>query len=31
MTAVEFLNMLCYNRDRAEERKRQMEEWKATH
>lgn len=31
MTAVEFLNIICYTRDRDAERKRQFEEWKAMH
>lgn len=31
MTALEFLNTLAYRKDKAEEEKRQMEIWKATH
>lgn len=31
MTALEFLNMLAYRHDKAEEEKRQLELWKATH
>lgn len=31
MTALEFLNMLSYRRDKAEEERKQLEQWKATH
>lgn len=28
MPALEFLNMICYRRDKAEEERRQIEQWK---
>ena len=28
MPAVEFLNVVCYRRDKAEEERMQMEKWK---
>ena len=28
MPVLEFLNMICYRRDKAEEEKRQIEQWK---
>lgn len=31
MGAVEFLNLLCYRRDRAERDRRALEEWKRRH
>ena len=31
MSAVEFLNLLCYRRDKAEHDRRMLEEWKRRH
>ena len=31
MSAVEFLNLLCYRRDKAERDRRGLEEWKRRH
>ena len=31
MTAVEFLNIVCYARDRQEMHKREIERWKRRH
>ena len=31
MTITEFLNLLSYRKDKVEESKRQMEQWKRTH
>lgn len=31
MKAIEFLNILCYARDKREEEKRRIEEWKRRH
>lgn len=28
MAAVEFLNVVCYRRDKGEEERRQLEKWK---
>lgn len=28
MPALEFLNMICYRKDKAEEERRQIEQWK---
>jgi hypothetical protein len=28
MTAIEFLNIICYRKDRAEEEKKQIEKWR---
>lgn len=30
-SAVEFLNIVCYSRDKAEEEKRNIERWKRRH
>jgi hypothetical protein len=31
MDVVEFLNILCYRIDKAENRKQELERWKRTH
>lgn len=31
MTALEFLNILAYQKDKAEDEKRRLEQWRATH
>lgn len=31
MTALEFLNILCYRRDKGAEERAQTEKWKKTH
>lgn len=31
MTALEFLNILAYARDKAERRRREIEKWKRMH
>lgn len=31
MTAVEFLNMICYIKDKAAEEQRQTEKWRRSH
>ena len=31
MKAIEFLNILCYARDKREEEKHRIEEWKRRH
>lgn len=31
MTAVEFLNIVCYSKDKSEYMKRRLEEWKRRH
>lgn len=31
MTAIEFLNIISYRRDKSEEEKRKLDEWKRTH
>lgn len=31
MTAMEFLNIVCYGRDKAEHEKQMLEQWKKTH
>lgn len=31
MNVVEFLNVICYLNDKAEEDKRRMDQWKKTH
>lgn len=31
MKAIEFLNIFCYARDKREEEKRRIEEWKRRH
>lgn len=31
MTAMEFLNIVCYARDKAEWEKQKIEQWKRTH
>ena len=31
MSVIEFLNLLCYRKDKLEREKRQMEKWRKTH
>lgn len=31
MNVIEFLNMICYTSDKAEKRKRDIEDWKRRH
>lgn len=31
MSAIEFLNLLSYRKDREAQRKKELEEWKRTH
>lgn len=31
MGAVEFLNIICYKRDKAEKQRQEVEKWKRTH
>lgn len=31
MTAIEFLNILCYRRDKDEREKKEIEKWKNSH
>jgi len=31
MTAMEFLNIICYSRDKAENDRQKIEQWKRTH